>query len=40
VRIEIAPGVEVHLRADVAQRVQPILDHIAALLQAELDTRA
>jgi Ca-activated chloride channel family protein len=40
VRIEIAPGVELHLRADVAQRVQPILDHIAALLHAELDTRA
>jgi Ca-activated chloride channel family protein len=39
-RIELAPGVELHLRADVAPRVQPLLDRIAALLRAELDPRA
>ncbi|MGH2485694.1 MAG: MerR family transcriptional regulator [Ktedonobacterales bacterium] len=40
VRIAIVPGVELHLRADVAQRVQPELDRIAAQLRAEFDTSA
>ena len=39
-RIEIAPGVELHLRADVAARFRMILDRFIALLRKELDERA
>lgn len=39
-RIEIAPGVELSVRADVAARFRTILDRFIALLRAELDERA
>ena len=39
-RIEIAPGVELNVRADVAARFRTILDRFIALLRAELDKRA
>ena len=38
-RIEIAPGIELSVRADLAKRFRPILDRFVALLRAELDER-
>ena len=39
-RIEIAPGIELQIRADVAARYRKILDRFIAMLHAEMDERA
>lgn len=39
-RIEIAPGIELQVRADIAARFRQTLDRFIAMLHAELDERA
>lgn len=39
-RIEIAPGVELNVRSDLAARFRKIIDRFIAVLRAELDKRA